>query len=178
MHKHQHLRLMTIISGDDPNEGGSASSVEPEEKEMTEPDVNEDKDVEQDTEPTEGEDKGKLSQEALNAIIERRVSKQKAESEALRQQYEDSQRKLAELETQKKRDIEEAEQRGRTEAKREQIAKEYGVDVDLLPEDDEKLKRYKEQMDVTISNRRKILPVEVVGGNDSTMPSFIGRAHA
>lgn len=174
MHKHQYLRLMSIISGDDPQTGGPAEPVP-----ATEP---VDKPAEEKTEPaTEPEpaEPGKtLSQEELNAIIERRVGKQKAEVESIRQQYEDSQKKLAELEEQKQKDIEDAEKRGRTEAKREQLAKEYGVDVDLLPEDDDKLKRYQEQMNVTINNRRKVLPVEVVDRSNSSLPSFIGRAHA
>lgn len=119
--------------------------------------------VEPASEPSE---ERKFTQSELDAIIERRLAKER--------------NKLSqERDEQDQEAIKEAEKTGfalgQFAARRQQVADQYALDADLLPDTEEKLAEFEKQLNVTITNRRRVLPVEVQ--STSAAPNWIGAIH-
>lgn len=108
----------------------------------------------------------KFTQSELDAIIERRLAK---ERNKLSQERDEQDREA----------LKEAEKTGfalgQFAARRQQVADQYALDADLLPDTEEKLAEFEKQLNVTITNRRRVLPVEVQ--STSAAPNWIGAIH-
>lgn len=117
-----------------------------------------------------------ITQAQLDAIISRKLAKEREKLEAAQKEAEDA-RKLAE-ETEKK--LAEAQEKGITigllQAKRNRIAEQYGLSADLLPAEEDKLDAFEKQLATSINSRTRVTPVTVEPAN--TTPDWLGAAHA
>lgn len=108
----------------------------------------------------------KFTQSELDAIIERRLAKERNKLSQERADRDEEALKKAE---------EDGFQRGRFAARRQQVADQYALDPNLLPDTEEKLAEFEKQLNVTITNKRRVLPVEVQ--STSAAPDWIGAVH-
>lgn len=117
-----------------------------------------------------------ITQAQLDAIISRKLAKEREKLEAAQKEAEDA-RKLAE-ETEKK--LKEAQEKGITigllQAKRNRIAEQYGLSSDLLPDEEDKLDAFEKQLATSINSRTRVTPVTVEPTNSA--PDWMGAAHA
>lgn len=117
-----------------------------------------------------------ITQAQLDAIISRKLAKEREKLEAAQKAAEDA-RKLAE-ETEAK--VKEAREKGISlgllQAKRNAIAEQYGLSADLLPAEEDKLDAFGKQLAASINSRTRVTPVTVESANKA--PDWIGAAHA
>ena len=117
-----------------------------------------------------------ITQAQLDAIISRKLAKEREKLEAAQKAAEDA-RKLAE-ETEKR--VNEAREKGISlgllQAKRNAIAEQYGLSAELLPEDETRLDEFEKQLATSINSRTRVTPVTVEPATKT--PDWIGAAHA
>lgn len=117
-----------------------------------------------------------ITQAQLDAIISRKLAKEREKLEAAQKAAEDA-RKLAE-ETEKR--VNEAREKGISlgllQAKRNAIAEQYGLSAELLPEDETRLDEFGKQLAASINSRTRVTPVTVESANKT--PDWMGAAHA
>lgn len=117
-----------------------------------------------------------ITQAQLDAIISRKLAKEREKLEAARRAAEDA-RKLAE-ETEKR--VNEAREKGISlgllQAKRNAVAEQYGLSAELLPEDETRLDEFEKQLAASINSRTRVTPVTVEPATKT--PDWMGTAHA
>lgn len=117
-----------------------------------------------------------ITQAQLDAIISRKLAKEREKLEAAQKAAEDA-RKLAE-ETEAK--VNEAREKGISlgllQAKRNAIAEQYGLSADLLPAEEDKLDAFEKQLAASINSRTRVTPVTVEPATKT--PDWMGPAHA
>lgn len=117
-----------------------------------------------------------ITQAQLDAIISRKLAKEREKLEAAQKEAEDA-RKLAE---ENERKLKEAQEKGITigllQAKRNRIAEQYGLSSDLLPAEEDKLDAFEKQLATSINSRTRVTPVTVEPTNAA--PDWLGAAHA
>lgn len=117
-----------------------------------------------------------ITQAQLDAIISRKLAKEREKLEAAQKAAEDA-RKLAE-ETEAK--VKEAREKGISlgllQAKRNAIAEQYGLSADLLPAEEDKLDAFEKQLAASINSRTRVTPVTVEPATKT--PDWMGAAHA
>lgn len=117
-----------------------------------------------------------ITQAQLDAIISRKLAKEREKLEAAQKAAEDA-RKLAE-ETEAK--VNEAREKGISlgllQAKRNAIAEQYGLSADLLPAEEDKLDAFEKQLATSINSRTRVTPVTVEPATKA--PEWMGAAHA
>ena len=117
-----------------------------------------------------------ITQAQLDAIISRKLAKEREKLEAAQKEAEDA-RKLAE-ETEKR--VDEAREKGINlgllQAKRNAIAEQYGLSAELLPEDEMRLGEFEKQLAASINSRTRVTPVTVEPA--AKTPDWMGAAHA
>lgn len=117
-----------------------------------------------------------ITQAQLDAIISRKLAKEREKLEAAQKAAEDA-RKLAE-ETEQR--VNEAREKGISlgllQAKRNTIAEQYGLSADLLPEEEDKLDAFEKQLAASINSRTRVTPVTVEPATKT--PDWMGAAHA
>lgn len=117
-----------------------------------------------------------ITQAQLDAIISRKLAKEREKLEAAQKAAEDA-RKLAE-ETEAR--VNEAREKGigigLMQAKRNAIAEQYGLSAELLPEDETRLDEFEKQLAASINSRTRVTPVTVEPA--SKAPDWMGAAHA
>lgn len=117
-----------------------------------------------------------ITQAQLDAIISRKLAKEREKLEAAQKEAEDA-RKLAE-DNEKK--LKEAQEKGIAigllQAKRNRIAEQYGLSADLLPVEEDKLDAFEKQLATSINSRTRVTPVTVEPTNAA--PDWLGAAHA
>lgn len=117
-----------------------------------------------------------ITQAQLDAIISRKLAKEREKLEAAQKAAEDA-RKLAE-ETEAK--VNEAREKGISlgllQAKRNAIAEQYGLSADLLPAEEDKLDAFEKQLAASINSRTRVTPVTVEPATKT--PDWVGAAHA
>lgn len=117
-----------------------------------------------------------ITQAQLDAIISRKLAKEREKLEAAQKAAEDA-RKLAE-ETEAR--VNEAREKGISlgllQAKRNAIAEQYGLSAELLPEDETRLDEFEKQLAASINSRTRVTPVTVEPATKT--PEWMGVAHA
>lgn len=117
-----------------------------------------------------------ITQAQLDAIISRKLAKEREKLEAVQKEAEDA-RKLAE-ETERR--VNEAREKGISlgllQAKRNTIAEQYGLSAELLPEDETRLDEFEKQLAASINSRTRVTPVTVEPATKT--PDWMGAAHA
>lgn len=117
-----------------------------------------------------------ITQAQLDAIISRKLAKEREKLEAAQKAAEDA-RKLAE-ETEAR--VNEAREKGISigllQAKRNAIAEQYGLSADLLPAEEDKLDAFEKQLAASINSRTRVTPVTVEPTTKT--PDWMGAAHA
>lgn len=117
-----------------------------------------------------------ITQAQLDAIISRKLAKEREKLEAAQKAAEDA-RKLAE-ETEAR--VNEAREKGISigllQAKRNTIAEQYGLSADLLPAEEDKLDAFEKQLAASINSRTRVTPVTVEPATKT--PDWMGAAHA
>lgn len=117
-----------------------------------------------------------ITQAQLDAIISRKLAKEREKLEAAQKAAEDA-RKLAE-ETEAR--VNEAREKGISigllQAKRNAIAEQYGLSAELLPEDETRLEEFEKQLAASINSRTRVTPVTVEPATKT--PDWMGAAHA
>lgn len=117
-----------------------------------------------------------ITQAQLDAIISRKLAKERERLEAAQKAAEDA-RKLAE-ETEAR--VNEAREKGISigllQAKRNAIAEQYGLSAELLPEDETRLDKFEKQLAASINSHTRVTPVTVEPA--SKAPDWMGAAHA
>lgn len=117
-----------------------------------------------------------ITQAQLDAIISRKLAKEREKLEAAQKAAEDA-RKLAE-ETEAK--VKEAREKGISlgllQAKRNAIAEQYGLSASLLPAEEDKLDAFEKQLAASINSRTRVTPVTVEPATKT--PDWMGAAHA
>lgn len=117
-----------------------------------------------------------ITQAQLDAIISRKLAKEREKLEAAQKAAEDA-RKLAE-ETESR--VNEAREKGISigllQAKRNAIAEQYGLSADLLPAEEDKLDAFEKQLAASINSRTRVTPVTVEPATKT--PDWMGAAHA
>ena len=112
-----------------------------------------------------------ITQAQLDAIISRKLAKEREKLEAAQKAAEDA-RKLAE-ETEKR--VNEAREKGISlgllQAKRNAIAEQYGLSAELLPEDETRLDEFEKQLAASINSRTRV-------ESANKTPDWMGAAHA
>lgn len=117
-----------------------------------------------------------ITQSQLDAIISRKLAKEREKLEAAQKAAEDA-RKLAE---EAERRVEEAREKGISlgllQAKRNSIAEQYGLSASLLPDDEKRLDEFEQQLAASLNSRTRVTPVTVEPA--SKTPDWMGAAHA
>lgn len=117
-----------------------------------------------------------ITQAQLDAIISRKLAKEREKLEEAQKAAEDA-RKLAE-EAEKR--VNEAREKGISlgllQAKRNTIAEQYGLSADLLPDEEDKLDAFEKQLAASINSRTRVTPVTVEPA--AKTPDWMGAAHA
>ena len=117
-----------------------------------------------------------ITQAQLDAIISRKLAKEREKLEAAQKAAEDA-RKLAD-ETEAR--INEAREKGISigllQAKRNAIAEQYGLSAELMPEDETRLDEFEKQLAASINSRTRVTPVTVEPATKA--PDWMGAAHA
>lgn len=117
-----------------------------------------------------------ITQSQLDAIISRKLAKEREKFEAVQKEAADA-RKLVE-EAEKR--VEEAREKGISigllQAKRNRVAEQYGLSAELLPVEEDKLDEFEQQLAASINSRTRVTPVTV--DPVSAAPAWMGVARA
>ena len=157
-HLNQRIRL---VEGVEPNatgtgmggsEGSSGSAAAPAQQEPT------------------------ITQAQLDAIISRKLAKEREKLEAAQKAAEDARKLAEETEARVKEAREKGIGLGLLQAKRNAIAEQYGLSAELLPEDETRLDEFEKQLAASINSRTRVTPVTVEPANKT--PDWMGAAHA
>lgn len=117
-----------------------------------------------------------ITQSQLDAIISRKLAKEREKLEAAQKAAEDARKLVEETE----RRVEEAREKGISlgllQAKRNAIAEQYGLSADLLPAEEDKLDAFEKQLAASVNSRTRVTPVTIEPA--SHVPDWMGAAHA
>lgn len=117
-----------------------------------------------------------ITQAQLDAIISRKLAKEREKLEAAQKAAEDARKLAEETETRVKEAREKGISLGLLQAKRNAIAEQYGLSAELLPEDETRLDEFEKQLAASINSRTRVTPVTVEPANNT--PDWMGAAHA
>lgn len=117
-----------------------------------------------------------ITQSQLDAIISRKLAKEREKLEAAQKEAEDARKLVEETEARVKEAREKGISLGLLQAKRNMIAEQYGLSADLLPEDEAHLDEFEQQLAASINSRTRVTPVTVEPA--SRVPDWMGAAHA
>ena len=117
-----------------------------------------------------------ITQAQLDAIISRKLAKEREKLEAAQKAAEDARKLAEETETRVKEAREKGISIGLLQAKRNAIAEQYGLSADLLPAEEDKLDAFEKQLAASINSRTRVTPVTVEPATKA--PDWMGAAHA
>lgn len=117
-----------------------------------------------------------ITQAQLDAIISRKLAKEREKLEAAQKAAEDARKLAEETEARVKEAREKGISLGLLQAKRNAIAEQYGLSADLLPAEEDKLDEFGKQLAASINSRTRVTPVTVESANKT--PDWMGAAHA
>ena len=117
-----------------------------------------------------------ITQAQLDAIISRKLAKEREKLEAAQKAAEDARKLAEETESRVKEAREKGISLGLLQAKRNAIAEQYGLSADLLPAEEDKLDAFEKQLAASINSRTRVTPVTVEPANKT--PDWMGAAHA
>lgn len=117
-----------------------------------------------------------ITQAQLDAIISRKLAKEREKLEAAQKAAEDARKLAEETETRVNEAREKGISLGLLQAKRNAIAEQYGLSADLLPAEEDKLDTFEKQLAASINSRTRVTPVTVEPANKT--PDWMGAAHA
>jgi hypothetical protein len=117
-----------------------------------------------------------ITQAQLDAIISRKLAKEREKLEAAQKAAEDARKLAEETEARVKEAREKGIGIGLLQAKRNAIAEQYGLSAELLPEDETRLDEFEKQLAASINSRTRVTPVTVEPA--SKAPDWMGAAHA
>lgn len=117
-----------------------------------------------------------ITQAQLDAIISRKLAKEREKLEAAQKAAEDAQKLAEETEARVNEAREKGISLGLLQAKRNAIAEQYGLNADLLPADEDKLDAFEKQLAASINSRTRVTPVTVEPTTKT--PDWMGAAHA
>ncbi len=117
-----------------------------------------------------------ITQAQLDAIISRKLAKEREKLEAAQKAAEDARKLAEETETRVKEAREKGISLGLLQAKRNTIAEQYGLSANLLPEDETRLDEFEKQLAASINSRTRVTPVTVEPATRT--PDWMGAAHA
>jgi hypothetical protein len=117
-----------------------------------------------------------ITQAQLDAIISRKLAKEREKLEAAQKTAEDARKLAEETEARVKEAREKGIGMGLLQAKRNAIAEQYGLSADLLPAEEDKLDAFEKQLAASINSRTRVTPVTVESANKT--PDWMGAAHA
>lgn len=117
-----------------------------------------------------------ITQAQLDAIISRKLAKEREKLEAAQKAAEDARKLAEETESRVKEAREKGISIGLLQAKRNAIAEQYGLSADLLPVEEDKLDAFEKQLAASINSRTRVTPVTVEPATKT--PDWMGAAHA
>lgn len=117
-----------------------------------------------------------ITQAQLDAIISRKLAKEREKLEAAQKAAEDARKLAEETETKVNEAREKGISLGLLQAKRNTIAEQYGLSADLLPAEEDKLDAFEKQLAASINSRTRVTPVTVEPATKT--PDWMGAAHA
>lgn len=117
-----------------------------------------------------------ITQAQLDAIISRKLAKEREKLEAAQKAAEDARKLAEETEARVKEAREKGISIGLLQAKRNAIAEQYGLSADLLPAEEDKLDAFEKQLAASINSRTRVTPVTVEPATKT--PDWMGAAHA
>ena len=117
-----------------------------------------------------------ITQAQLDAIISRKLAKEREKLEAAQKTAEDARKLAEETESRVKEAREKGISLGLLQAKRNAIAEQYGLSADLLPAEEDKLDAFEKQLAASINSRTRVTPVTVEPATKT--PDWMGAAHA
>lgn len=117
-----------------------------------------------------------ITQAQLDAIISRKLAKEREKLEAAQKAAEDARKLAEETETKVNEAREKGISLGLLQAKRNAIAEQYGLSADLLPAEEDKLDAFEKQLAASINSRTRVTPVTVEPATKT--PDWMGAAHA
>lgn len=117
-----------------------------------------------------------ITQAQLDAIISRKLAKEREKLEAAQKAAEDARKLVEETEAKVNEAREKGINLGLLQAKRNAIAEQYGLSADLLPAEEDKLDAFEKQLAASINSRTRVTPVTVESANKT--PDWMGAAHA
>lgn len=117
-----------------------------------------------------------ITQAQLDAIISRKLAKEREKLEAAQKAAEDARKLAEETESRVKEAREKGISIGLLQAKRNAIAEQYGLSADLLPAEEDKLDAFEKQLAASINSRTRVTPVTVEPATKT--PDWMGVAHA
>lgn len=117
-----------------------------------------------------------ITQAQLDAIISRKLAKEREKLEAAQKEAEDARKLAEETEARVKEAREKGISLGLLQAKRNAIAEQYGLSADLLPDEEDKLDEFEKQLATSINSRTRVTPVTVEPATKT--PDWMGAAHA
>lgn len=117
-----------------------------------------------------------ITQAQLDAIISRKLAKEREKLEAAQKAAEDARKLAEETEARVKEAREKGISLGLLQAKRNAIAEQYGLSAELLPEDETRLDEFEKQLAASINSRTRVTPVTVEPATKT--PDWMGAAHA
>lgn len=123
-----------------------------------------------------GSEKPAITQAQLDAIISRKLAKEREKLEAAQKAAEDARKLAEETEARVKEAREKGISIGLLQAKRNAIAEQYGLSADLLPAEENKLDAFEKQLAASINSRTRVTPVTVEPA--AKTPDWMGAAHA
>lgn len=117
-----------------------------------------------------------ITQAQLDAIISRKLAKEREKLEAAQKAAEDARKLAEETEARVKEAREKGISLGLLQAKRNAIAEQYGMSADLLPAEEDKLDAFEKQLAASVNSRTRVTPVTVEPVTKT--PEWMGAAHA
>ena len=117
-----------------------------------------------------------ITQAQLDAIISRKLAKEREKLEAAQKAAEDARKLAEETEARVKEAREKGIGIGLMQAKRNAIAEQYGLSAELLPEDETRLDEFEKQLAASVNSRTRVTPVTVEPATKA--PDWMGAAHA
>lgn len=117
-----------------------------------------------------------ITQAQLDAIISRKLAKEREKLEAAQKAAEDARKLAKETEARVNEAREKGISLGLLQAKRNAIAEQYGLSSDLLPAEEDKLDAFEKQLAASINSRTRVTPVTVEPA--AKTPDWMGAAHA
>ncbi len=117
-----------------------------------------------------------ITQAQLDAIISRKLAKEREKLEAAQKAAEDARKLAKEAEACVNEAREKGISVGLLQAKRNTIAEQYGLSAELLPEDETRLDEFEKQLAASINSRTRVTPVTVEPATKT--PDWMGAAHA